>query len=51
MTMNPFRWPGIRHVRWWIKYQRVAAWCRAWGALCMSASDQRYLDAVWRGEA
>jgi hypothetical protein len=50
MQLNPLRWWGIRHVRWYFKYQRVDHWVRAWGGLCMSASDQKYLDAVWRGK-
>ena len=44
------KWWGIRHIRWWFLHRSVCAWCAAWGALCMSKSDEEYLEAVWRGE-
>ena len=49
------RWPIIRHVRWLWHTWRATRWARAWGEVgiglgIINESDQRALDAIWRGE-
>lgn len=53
--MNPFRWPLIRHARYFIGMYRVNRHYDAWMSLgyypVHANSDYEHLDKIWRGEA
>ena len=53
--LSAFRWPVIRHIRWWWLARATARHAQWWaehgiGLGFINDSDRRYLDRVWRGE-
>jgi hypothetical protein len=52
--MSFFRWPIIRHVRYFYLSVRFNIWWNTQASLlfvCPNQSDLDYLQAVWDGEA
>lgn len=54
-SIQPKRWPIIRHIRWWKLRRKVHRHYDMWselGYLPVNAHiDDEVLDKVWRGQA